>query len=311
MKYCLSVITACAFCMFLLMPVSRIYAQYISPNNSEGKTKTVEERRYDEYKSKQNTPATKPAAIVPAKTNSSTQPTQTTVKPGSNAVTLIYINGYGYEKIEPFREGLAAVMINFKYGFIDKSGKTVVPLMYDFAAEFKDGLASVSKDKKYGFVDKTGTEVIPPIYQETGFYFYEECVRMRLNGKWGVLDNKGNTIVPFNYEEIDYCQEGLIAVRLKYLWGFVDKTGKVAVDFKYDKVSAFNKGIAPVTCGYKCGYKWEFIDNTGAEIILPVTYTESDIMNGKVAAELINGRVRFQDGGVSRCYDKTGKELKE
>jgi len=305
MKYYVPAITTC---IFLPIPFSSIYAQYISPNDAKGNVKTVEQRRYDEYKSKQNNATPKPVpGIIPAKTNSSTQNQQTNVNPKNYTGALTYINGYGYEKIEPFSEGLAVATINFKYGFINESGKPVIPLVYDYALKFEGGLACVSKDKKYGFIDKTGMEVIPPIYDETGFYFYEECIKMRLKGKWGLLDKKGNTLLPFIYQEIRYCKEGMVAARPAYLWGYLDKTGKVAVDFKYDETYAFSKGIAPV----KSGNKWGYIDNTGAEIILPLTYTESDIMKGKVAAELINGRVRFQYAGVTRWFDKTGKEIKE
>jgi hypothetical protein len=51
---------------------------------------------------------------------------------------------------------LAKVTVNGKWGFIDKTGKVVILLMYDFAGIFAEGLACVELDGEYGFIDKAG-----------------------------------------------------------------------------------------------------------------------------------------------------------
>ena len=48
-----------------------------------------------------------------------------------------------YDCVCDFEEGLAAVCLNGKWGFIDKTGKEVIPLKYDFAYGFFGGLAQV------------------------------------------------------------------------------------------------------------------------------------------------------------------------
>ena len=50
-----------------------------------------------------------------------------------------------------------------KYGF-KKDDIVVVPPKYVDARNFREGLASVNLDGKWGYIDKSGTEVIPPIY---------------------------------------------------------------------------------------------------------------------------------------------------
>lgn len=77
---------------------------------------------------------------------------------------------YGYAL--PFSEGLAAARPLGKtwdafYGFIDKTGKLVIPHEYPFIFDmnmsdgwtFKNGKAKVYKDKRFFFIDKTGKEV--------------------------------------------------------------------------------------------------------------------------------------------------------
>lgn len=43
-----------------------------------------------------------------------------------------------------------------KRGFINHSGELVIPYNYDYADDFSEGLAVVIQDGKWGFVDKQG-----------------------------------------------------------------------------------------------------------------------------------------------------------
>ena len=63
-----------------------------------------------------------------------------------------------YDCVGGFSEGRAGVQLGKKYGFIDKSGKEVVPPKYDWTGHFYEGRARVRLGKKYGFVDKSGKE---------------------------------------------------------------------------------------------------------------------------------------------------------
>ena len=55
-----------------------------------------------------------------------------------------------------FSEGLAQVLLNGKWGYIDKTGKEVIPCKYDWAWQFYEGFAQVSTKGKWGYVDKQG-----------------------------------------------------------------------------------------------------------------------------------------------------------
>ena len=50
--------------------------------------------------------------------------------------------------------------MNNKWGFIDRTGKLVVPIKYDSGWIFVDGLAYVEVDNKWGFIDKADNIVI-------------------------------------------------------------------------------------------------------------------------------------------------------
>ena len=80
----------------------------------------------------------------------------------------------------PFYEGLALVYDdNGNYGFIDKTGKVVVPLKYDYAGSFSEGLAGVFLDGKYGFIDKSGNIAIRPQFTAASDFLHgSACVKI-------------------------------------------------------------------------------------------------------------------------------------
>jgi hypothetical protein len=72
-----------------------------------------------------------------------------------------------FKWIESFSEGYAVVAdSNWKFGFIDKTGRVVIKPQFDDAESFSGGLARVrfgsAEDGKYGYIDKSGKFVWQP-----------------------------------------------------------------------------------------------------------------------------------------------------
>ena len=68
-----------------------------------------------------------------------------------------------------FTEGLCSVVffnnpVNKRglWGFINKTGKVIIPFQFDEKGYFKDGLAEVKVDGRLYYIDKTGKEVVKP-----------------------------------------------------------------------------------------------------------------------------------------------------
>lgn len=108
-----------------------------------------------------------------------------------------------YERIEPFFDGFAAVMKrdinrNWKWGYIDKSGKEVVEFnKYEWVGDFSEGVArvvrmDVEENKKYGYIDKTGREVVDLKYDDAESFSEGTAIVAKKNsdGKrvWGILN---------------------------------------------------------------------------------------------------------------------------
>src|SRR6476469_1651030 len=71
----------------------------------------------------------------------------------------------------PFSDGLAAVRMGSAWGFIDHSGRVVIPAKFQVPGpmplEFAEGLAAVNQGPgtPIGFIDKNGNMVIAPQFE--------------------------------------------------------------------------------------------------------------------------------------------------
>lgn len=96
-----------------------------------------------------------------------------------------------------------------------------------------------------GFLDnKTGKIVIEAKYKYSKPFFDEFTFVCNEKNKWGMIDSKGNTIIPFMYDEIAYRNESscpLYAVRKDNKWGFIDKNGKTIIPFEFDSAENFKR----------------------------------------------------------------------
>jgi len=176
-------------------------------------------------------------------------------------------------KLYPFKD------VNGKYGYRDKDKKVIVPGKYDKAADFREERGHVVLNKKEGFIDITGREVIPVKYDYTFLYFFNGLAKVELNDKYGMIDINGKEVVPVKYDDLDmddlyYSDEEnagqayeFIMVKLQGKYGFVDKSNREIVPIKYDYAKIIGPGKARVSLNKKEGV----IDSKGKEIA-PVRY---------------------------------------
>ena len=98
-----------------------------------------------------------------------------------------------YDHVSCLSEGLAWVRKGNKYGFIDTTGKVVIPFQYDLTYGFSEGLARVEKDGKVGFINKTGDIAIPLQYDDAGG-FKEVFAEVNKADKWFYINKQGQRV---------------------------------------------------------------------------------------------------------------------
>lgn len=204
-----------------------------------------------------------------------------------------------YDDVLNFSEGLAVVIKDEKQGYIDKTGNVVIPFKDIVLSFFHEGLAIVYKDMKNGFIDKTGKEVIPCIY-DVAEDFCEGLAKVRKNDKYGYIDKTGKEVVPCRYKDAHSFSEGFAAVNLDGKWGYLDKTGKEVIQCKYASVEDFHEGFALVYNNTSYYDKDYYYINKNGEKVLDLKY-ESAYDYHEGLARVYNKKYGF--------IDKTGKEV--
>ena len=98
---------------------------------------------------------------------------------------------------DPFYEQeLAIAKKDEKCGLLSKDGKEITPCIYDYIEGFKDKdkiIVGVKKDEKCGLLSKDGKEIAPCIYDYIEDFNEDGIAQAKKDGKYGLIDVKGNT----------------------------------------------------------------------------------------------------------------------
>ncbi|MCH2247882.1 MAG: WG repeat-containing protein, partial [Crocosphaera sp.] len=166
-----------------------------------------------------------------------------------------------------------------KYGYV-KNGKVVIPFEFDYAAIFEDGVAQVVKNGRVGYIDTTGKIVIPFEVENNSLKrFREGLAAVKKDGKWGYINKIGKLVIPYQFDEAKEFSEGLAQVsyhekedgKTTYIHdvGYINKKGEVIIPFEFSYGQYFSNGLAPVQQYNQelGGYKYGYINKTGRWVI--------------------------------------------
>ncbi len=179
----------------------------------------------------------------------------------------VAFEAHDYDRRQDFQEGLARVRKDGKWGFIDKTGKLVVPCVYDDAEDFQNGMAAVKRDGKWGFVNTSGTEAVPCQYETTAGNlneFSEGVATLKRDNKWYIVDESGKESAALPYSYVGSFNHGLACVSGSGGYGYINKAGALAIPCQYGLAHDFQEGVAAVK--KEIGGSYGFIDTTGKEL---------------------------------------------
>ncbi|MBI4751767.1 MAG: WG repeat-containing protein [Acidobacteria bacterium] len=225
-------------------------------------------------------------------------------------------------RTEGFSEGLCAVEVlppgglsepelyysseltGKKFGYIDLTGKMVIPPQFDDAHPFSDGVAIVDNNSQTGWIDHQGNFVRPLTMLED-----EQSTGFRQNRLWVLnsflqtyfIDKTGKTVIkPIPDRLVGKFQDGFAQTRPNYFDPqrppqFINLNGKVA--FKnlkpFDCITDFSEGLAAVSpAGSK---KFGYINTQGKYVIPPVFRVEVEHSRA-ISGPVIPSYSMFSDG---------------
>ncbi len=175
-----------------------------------------------------------------------------------------------YDNVWDVAEGFDAVLKDGKWGFVDTSGKLVIPLQFESPAQFRHGFATVKKEGKMGIIDKTGKVLVDFLYDYIGDYNDGLFSARDFKSKYGFIDSANNVIIPFEYDEVNisWFSGGIAILKKGNKYGAVDKTNKTVVPFEYNELGVTD-GFEPGYAVGKKGNKIVLVDKTGQPVNLP------------------------------------------
>ena len=170
-------------------------------------------------------------------------------------------------------------------GYIDLSGRVVIPARYEIAYEFKGDYAVVATSAaefsgEWAVIDRTGRVVIPPSnalprrYSD-GVWYVEYGAVYRYGGStiWsgdenGYMDKTGKRLFENKFKgQLLYFSHGKAEVYIDGKWGYIDKKGTMAIPAIYDVAMSFYEGLA----GVRSKDKWGYLDEKGL-MVIPAIY---------------------------------------
>lgn len=172
-----------------------------------------------------------------------------------------------FEETGNFSEGVCAVKDeNGNWKYIDKKGIVKIEKSFNAAFEFLNGKAIVSDqfEEKFGVIDVEGKFTVEPKLDSIVYDKKEFLIKKE--GKWGWIDAAGKTIIEPKFEDaFPFGESDFAVVKQNGLYGFIDKKGAVKIDFQFKKAYPFMGEMAYVET--KDSQYGSFIDQQGNVLV--------------------------------------------
>ncbi len=232
------------------------------------------------------------------------------------------------ELLDPTRENLHENPENIsvkepikKWGFIDNTGKVIIPFEYEESKAFSEGLAAVKKNGKWGFIDNTGKVVITFqfsdvwsfseglafVYQDNDIFcidrggnsMFQLPKKLRISSEFKngrAIVSNDDFIVDEDYSPVDGTG----------LTGVIDQEGKIIVNPQFRLVGQFAEERAVVISSSKRAGSWYGIIDIDGNYIVPLSkelIIDKGYSEGLVAFEMRKDKFIVKSGFL----DKNGK----
>ena len=152
-----------------------------------------------------------------------------------------------YVEQNEFRDGRAMVRDDDLFGYIDKSGNTIVDLKYAEARPFSSQLAAVKISDRWGFIGNDGQVSISPQFISVGDFGNGLAPARKNSNSFGYINKSGTFIIDEQFQQAGVFSEERAPVMLNNKWTFIDKAGNQITSPKFDEVEPFYNGLARVT----------------------------------------------------------------
>ena len=189
-----------------------------------------------------------------------------------------------YDVLTEFRSGLSLGTIKNTNGpntyyYINTALKEVFTIEAKSAYPFWEDVAVINRDTVYELINKKGESI--KVLNGINFLKFtnEGKLAVREGNKWGYIDTKGNQAIPLQYDSCDSFKGDYAKVMIDGKWGIIDKTGKTIIKPAYKNITPGENGIFVFFDTY-----WGIMDQTGKVLAADNFYALSPFVNNRALA---------------------------
>lgn len=183
---------------------------------------------------------------------------------------LSIYNGFVSDTLTVFKD------MNGKRGYLNAyTGEIAIPAQYEHAWVFSEGVGAVVMNGKLGFIDHQGNWAIQPHFRyadEDVEYVFKNglCTVKDSCGIFGVIDHDGNYVLEPEYTLIRRVRNGYRLLQKDGKDGlYCDSTRQMTFECIYDNILIHDEGIT-LTCG---GRRW-MVSRDLKTIVYPFLFDE-------------------------------------
>jgi hypothetical protein len=129
-----------------------------------------------------------------------------------------------------------------KYGFIDTLGNWQIKPKFDDAYEFSEGYAVVCKNDSCFYINKEGEKAYDSYFDEADAYKNGAAVVKK--GKLFFLVNRFGQIITKGYEDLNGLSNKLYVCKTNGFYGAINNKGETIIPFEYSKLGNFKNNFA-------------------------------------------------------------------
>ncbi|EHQ42061.1 WG repeat-containing protein [Myroides odoratus] len=204
------------------------------------------------------------------------------------------------------------------YGVIDRHGNTTIPLSYQ-KINFYDRswlnnrgahFEVYTDEDKMGLLDIEGKVILPPIYDAATVFFDDDDnirhIVVVKEGYTGICNEKGDVILPVNYDKIVPLDKNSFAVQKNNTIGIIDPVGNFLQSLRYTSIEQMSYGEGLYKCvleGKKGALSIVALDTLTVKNVIPNQFDkieELSYLDGRVQC------VKVEKDGCFGVYSREG-----
>jgi len=170
------------------------------------------------------------------------------------------------------KQGTTIFHLNSQGKLLFETPLEYFPNAFEVALFYK-GISVFRKKGKYGLIDATGKEYLKPTFDAMGRPLV--AIPAVKDQKWGIVDWKGKSILPFEFDNIETIGNFGFIVEKNGLLGFMDQGFRLTIPILFSVVKVFENDYILVSNGSKYG-----LYSKKGELIIPLEYDLIKVFEG-------------------------------